>query len=320
MAIPTSLIAILPTHHQVGLLAPVLSIMLRLMQGLSVGGELIGSSTYLVETGEAGRRASSGSWSFFGAALGNLLGSAVASLVHHLLTDAQLSAWGWRVPFLGGLAIGVGGWLMRRGLEETPAFVELQRDGETERHPVVQALRETPLQVAQVVGIVSAFGAAFYTLFISMPTYLMNFVKRPIDDALLINTLAIALMLVLMLPAGRLADRIGYKLVIAVSILGLALTVDPLFRWIDAGSPAAAIAAMGAFAVLLSGPQAAVPVAMAELFPPRLRYSGTAIGYNLAHRAGRIVRGPHSVKTTTPRHSSAAARFEQNLSSISQLE
>lgn len=282
MAIPTSLITILPTHHQVGLLAPILLVVLRLLQGLSVGGELIGSSTYLVEIGEPNRRASSGSWSFFGAVLGNLLGSAAASLVYHLLTASQLNAWGWRLPFLGGLAIGVVGWRMRRGLTETAEFVQLERDGKIERRPVVQALKETPLQVLQVAGIVLAFGAAFYTLFIWMPTYLMNFVKPPIEDALLINTLAIALMLVLMLPAGWLADRVGYKAVIALSILGLALTVYPLFHWIDTGSRTAAIVAMGIFAFLLSGPQAAVPVAMAELFPPQLRYSGTAIGYNLA--------------------------------------
>jgi MHS family proline/betaine transporter-like MFS transporter len=282
MAIPTSLITILPTHEQVGLLAPILLIALRLLQGLSVGGELIGSSTYLVEVGEVNRRASSGSWSFFGAVLGNLLGSGVAALIHHLLSDAQIDAWGWRVPFLGGLAIGVVGWQMRSGLAETAEFIELQRSGKTERRPAIQSLTETPLRVLQVAGIVLFFGAAFYTLFIWMPTYLMNFVKPPINDALLLNTLAITLMLVLMLPAGRLADRIGYKAVIALSILGLALTIYPLFRWIDSGSRAAVILAMGVFAVLLSGSQAAVPVAMAELFPPRLRYSGTAIGYNLA--------------------------------------
>jgi MHS family proline/betaine transporter-like MFS transporter len=282
MAIPTSLITILPTHEQVGLLAPILLIALRLLQGLSVGGELIGSSTYLVEVGEVNRRASSGSWSFFGAVLGNLLGSGVAALIHHLLSDAQIDAWGWRIPFLGGLAIGVVGWQMRSGLAETAEFIELQRSGKTERRPAIQSLTETPLRVLQVAGIVLFFGAAFYTLFIWMPTYLMNFVKPPINDALLLNTLAITLMLVLMLPAGRLADRIGYKAVIALSILGLALTIYPLFRWIDSGSRAAVILAMGVFAVLLSGSQAAVPVAMAELFPPRLRYSGTAIGYNLA--------------------------------------
>ncbi len=162
------------------------------------------------------------------------------------------------------------------------AFVELQREGEVERQPVIQALKETPLQVVRAAGIVSAFGAAFYTLFVWMPTYLMNFVKPPIDDAFLINTLAIGLLLVLMPPAGRLADRIGYKAVIALSMLGLALAVYPLFRWIDGGSRGAAIAAMGVFAVLFAGPQAAMSVAMAELFPPRLRYSGTAVGYNLA--------------------------------------
>ena len=206
----------------------------------------------------------------------------MATLVVHLLSDAQINAWGWRLPFLGGILIGVVGWQMRSSLTETAEFVELQHSGKTERRPVIQALKETPFQVTQVTGIVLAFSIAFYTLFIWMPTYLRTFVKPPIPDALLLNTLAIALILVLMLPAGRLADVIGYKTVLVASTLGLGLTIYPMFRWIDTGSRAAVIVAIGLFAVLLSGPEAATPVAMAELFPPRLRPSGTAMGYNLA--------------------------------------
>ena len=142
MAIPTSLITILPTHRQVGLLAPILLVVLRLLQGLSVGGELIGSSTYLVEIGAANRRASSGSWSFFGAVLGNLLGSAAALLVQHLLTDEQINAWGWLVPFLGSLVIGVVGWHMRWARRDPPSSSNYQHDGKTERRPVVQASRK----------------------------------------------------------------------------------------------------------------------------------------------------------------------------------
>jgi MHS family proline/betaine transporter-like MFS transporter len=281
MAIPTSLITILPTHGQVGLLAPILLVTLRLAQGLSVGGELIGSSTYLVEVAPANRRTSSGSWSMFGAVLGMLLGSAVAALVHHLLTDEQISVWGWRLPFLGGLLIGIVGWQMRRGLEETAEFGEMKRAGKTEKQPAIQALKETPLQVAQVAGISLTLGTGVYTLFVWMPTYLTNFVKPPIADALLINTLAMMLMLVLLPFAGRLGDSIGYKTVLVTSTLGIGLTVYPLFRWMDGGSIVAVVVAMGVFAVFMAGLQATLSVAMAELFPPRLRFSGTAIGYNL---------------------------------------
>ncbi|QEG33965.1 MFS transporter [Bythopirellula goksoeyrii] len=281
MAIPTSLMTILPTHEQVGLLAPILLVVLRLAQGLSVGGEFIGSSTYLVEVAPEGRRASSGSWTMFGAVLGLLLGSAVATLAHHLLTPAQISTWGWRLPFLGGLLIGIIGWQMRHGLHETAEFVEMQRTGNIEKQPVVKALKEAPLQVIQVAGIALLLGVGIYTLFVWMPTYLTNFVKPPIANALLINTLAMAFMLVLMPLAGRLGDLIGYKTVLVASSLGIGLTAYPLFRWMDSGSVVAVSVAMGVFAVFMAGLQATLAVAMAELFPPRLRFSGTAIGYNL---------------------------------------
>ncbi len=281
MAIPTSLIMVLPTYAQVGLLSPFLLIVLRLAQGISAGGEFIGSSTYLVEVAPPGRRTSSGSWTFLGVMLGMLCGSAIAGLVPHLLTQEQIDAWGWRTPFSGGLLIGVIGWRMRREMDETADFVEMQRAGETQRWPVLQALRETPLQVVQVVGISLLFGVGAYTFFIWMPTYLTRFVKPPVSNALLINSAAMALVLLLTPLAGRVGDRLGYRKVLAAGTLGTALAVYPLFRWIDGGSPASVVVSMTVFALLISTVQGTLAVAMAERFPPRLRYSGTAGGYNL---------------------------------------
>ncbi len=281
MAIPTSLMVILPTHEQVGELAPLLLVTLRLAQGISVGGEFFGSSTYLVEVAPENQRTSSGSWTMFGAVAGILLGSAAATLIHNFLTDEQVSHWGWRLPFLGGLVIGIVGWRMRRGLSETADFVSMQAAGNTERRPVVQSVKEMPGRVAQIAGISLSLAVGVYTLFVWMPAYLTNFVKPPIDHALLINSLAMAFMLVLMPLAGRLGDRIGYKAVLSVSSLGLALTAYPLFRWIDGASLVAVVVAMGIFALFVAGLQATLAAAMAETFPPRLRYSGTALGYNL---------------------------------------
>ena len=102
MAVPTTLIAFLPTHATVGVLAPVLLVILRLAQGISVGGEFIGSCCYLVEAAPSGRRGLFGSWSTFGTIGGMLLGSAVATLIQDVLSPEQIHAWGWRLPFLGG--------------------------------------------------------------------------------------------------------------------------------------------------------------------------------------------------------------------------
>jgi MHS family proline/betaine transporter-like MFS transporter len=281
MAVPTTLIAFLPTHAQVGLLAPVLLVILRIAQGISVGGEFVGSCCYLVEAAPSGRRGFVGSWSTFGTIGGMLLGSAVATLIQYLLPTDAIHAWGWRLPFLAGMLVGVVGWQMRRGTDETPEFVRLQAAGRVEQHPVLQALREMPVRVVQLAGIVLLFGIAIYTLFLWMPTYLMHFVKPPVPHALLINTVCMVVLIATIPIAGWLADRFNYKSVLSIGTLGIGMVAYPLFQWIDTGAAAAATVALTIFAVLNGLLQGAVPVAMTQLFPPRLRYSATAIGYNV---------------------------------------
>ena len=282
MAVPTTLIAFLPTHAQVGVLAPVLLVILRLAQGISVGGEFIGSCCYLVESAPPGRRGLFGSWSTFGTVGGMLVGSAVATLIQDLLSTDQIHAWGWRLPFLGGLLVGVVGWQMRRGTEETPEFARLQGAGQIEQRPALQALREMPVRVLQLAGIVLLFGVSIYTLFVWMPTYLMHFVIPPVPHALLINTLCMVLLIATMPIAGLLADRFGYKRILGAGALVTGVLVYPLFRWIDSGTMVATAVALAIFALINGLLQGAMPVAMAELFPARLRYSAMAIGYNFA--------------------------------------
>jgi len=282
MAVPTTLIAFLPTHAQVGVLAPVLLVILRLAQGISVGGEFIGSCCYLVESAPSGRRGLFGSWSTFGTVGGMLVGSAVATLIQYFLSADQIHAWGWRLPFLGGLLVGVVGWQMRRGTEETPEFAQLQAAGLIEQRPALQALREMPGRILQLAGIVLLFAVAIYTLFVWMPTYLMHFVTPPVPHALLINTLCMVLLIATMPIAGLLADRFGYKRILSIGALVTGILVYPLFRWIDSGAVLATAVALAIFALINALLQGAMPVAMADLFPARLRYSAMAIGYNVA--------------------------------------
>jgi MFS transporter, MHS family, proline/betaine transporter len=202
--------------------------------------------------------------------------------MHGLLSPEQLRTWGWRLPFLGGVLVGVVGWRMRHGVPETPEFVRLQGAGRIEERPVLQALREMPLRVLQVAGIVLLFGTAAYTLFVWMPTYLTQFVTPPVPHALLINTLCMVILVATMPVAGLLADRFGYKIVLAAAALVTGVLVYPLFVWIDSGTAIAASVALTVFALTNGCIQGAMPVAMADMFPPRLRFSGMAIGYNLA--------------------------------------
>lgn len=281
VAIPTSLIIVIPTYAQIGLFAPILLVLLRLVQGVSVGGELIGSSTYLVESADEKNRALSGSWAMSGAVMGLMLGSATTTIIQYSLTADQISSWGWRLPFVGGPLIGLVAWQMRSGLEETTDFVEMQQAGKTENWPVLQALKEAPLQILRVAGLALYLAVGVYTLFVWMPTYLTIYVKPPIANAFLINTVAMALMLVLTPLAGMLGDLIGYKKVLIATALGTAIVAYPLFRWMDGGSFTAVAVSMMIFAVLISASEGNLPVAMADQFPPRLRYTGTGIGYNV---------------------------------------
>ncbi len=210
------------------------------------------------------------------------LGSAVAAILHGLLTAEQLEAWGWRLPFLGGILIGLFGWWMRRTLEETPTFLELSAAGGIERQPLSAALREMPGRVCQVGAIVMLLGVAIYTLFIWMPTYLTHIVEPAVPHALLINTCAMVLLIALMPLAGVLSDKIGPKPVLAAAALITALFAYPLFSWIDSGTLIAVIIAQIVFAVINGAVQGPIPATMVSLFPARLRYSAIALGYNIS--------------------------------------
>jgi MHS family proline/betaine transporter-like MFS transporter len=281
MAIPTTLIAVLPTHAQVGVWAAVFLVLLRLLQGLSVGGEFIGSVCYLVEVAPPGKRGLFGSYAVFSTVGGMLAGSAVAAILHAVMSEAEIAQWGWRLPFLGGLVLGVAGWALRRHLVESPAFANIVARGMAVPHPVLRAIRQMPLEIFQVGMMVILLAVGIYTLFIWMPTYLTHIVEPPVAGALLINTLAMILLIALMPLAGSLSDRIGYKPVLAAVMIATAVLVYPLIRWIDTGALVAVIVAQVAFAVINGFIQGPTPVAMAAQFPAEIRYSAIGIGYNV---------------------------------------
>ncbi|MEM9682888.1 MAG: MFS transporter [Pseudomonadota bacterium] len=279
MAVPTTLIGVLPTHAEAGIMAAALLVFLRLAQGISVGGEFVGSICYLVETAPRRKRCYFGSWAVCGAIAGMLMGSGVAALVHGLLDEAQLQAWGWRLPFLGGLVVGVIGVWLRWDMQETPAFLEVLEADRVVAEPLMQALKEVPGRIFHLAGLVLLLGVSIYILFIWMPTYVTHIANAPIP-ALAVNTAAMAFMFVMMLLVGALCDRVGIKPVLLASSAATALLVIPLFAWIDGGTLLAFVVAQAIFAILVAGIQSPIPVAMVTMFPVQLRYSAIAGGYN----------------------------------------
>jgi MHS family proline/betaine transporter-like MFS transporter len=212
---------------------------------------------------------------------GMLAGSAVAAALNALLEPEAIAAWGWRLPFLGGIVLGLVGWNLRRRLHETPEFEAVEAAGRTVPHPELRALREMPVEIFQIGAMVLLLGVGIYTLFIWMPTYLTHIVTPPVPHALIVNTLAMILMIALMPIAGTLADRLGYKTVLVAAMLATAVLVYPLFVWVDSASFTAMVVAMIVFAVVSGFLQGATPVAMAAQFPVEIRFSAMAVGYNI---------------------------------------
>lgn len=281
MAIPTVLVGLLPVYAEVGALAAALLVLLRLLQGVSVGGELIGSMSYLVETAPVERRGLAGSWSVCGAVFGILLGSLVATLTSGVLGQEVMSDWGWRVPFLLGFVIfAIGGWL-RRSLIESPEFTASVADGGAAGNPLRTVLQQMPLRVLHMSASILLYGTGFYMLFVWMPTYLTKVVTPPVSHALTINTATMALLIVMVPVGGLLSDRFGRKPVMLWATALLAVSVYPLFLVLDHGVMIQALLVQAVFAILIGILQGPLPAFMVESFPVNNRYTAIGLSYNI---------------------------------------
>lgn len=274
MAVPTVLMGLLPTFAQIGIVAPVLLIILRMIQGLSVGGEYTSSLVFLVEHAKPGRTAFTSVWGAWGATAGTLLGSAVGFLTAISLTPDQLESWGWRIPFLFGGCVALVGMQLRRGLHapahEAPPKV-----------PLSALLAKHRAALLRVTLINIGFGMAFYTVFVYAVTFLEEVSRKSGSQALRNNSLAMILLLVVSPLSAKLADRFGLKRIFGLGFALLALSAIPLFhlmgqgiRWVTLGCHLALALPVG----IIMGAHAALNV---QLMPREVRCTGLAFAYNL---------------------------------------
>jgi MHS family proline/betaine transporter-like MFS transporter len=282
MAVPTALLGLLPTYAQIGLAAPLFLTLIRVLQGLSVGGEYVGSMSFLVEHADPDRRAFFGSWSGFSVVVGSLLGSGVAALLTGLLSDAQMTAWGWRLPFL--LSVGIGGvglWL-RLGVTESPRFLKTLRAGDLAPNPTWEALRLDRRRIAITLGLTLFLSVGYYLPFVWLPTWFAHINQPALAEAwaLTANTIALVALMVLTPLMGLISDRIGRKPLILSACACVAFLTYPVFLLMAAGTFACALGAGLVFAFSSSLFGGCMAATLVELFPTRTRYSGVAIGYN----------------------------------------
>jgi MHS family proline/betaine transporter-like MFS transporter len=283
MAISTTLVGLLPTYASIGLAAPLLLTTLRLLQGLSVGGEYIGSMSFLAEHAPARHRAFLASWSSSSVILGSLLSSGTAALLTGSLSEHHLSGWGWRVPFLAGILMGGVGLWLRLGIAESPSFLSLQRAGKLTSNPFKETLRHDLRPLLITLGLTAITSVGFYIPFVWLPTWLSQIIHRPLPEheALTTTTIALAALLVLTPLTALLSDRVGRRPMVLATALGYLLLSYPLFRLMAHGTFSSALVGGLIFAVSNSFFSGCMAATMVELFPTRTRYSGMALAYNI---------------------------------------
>lgn len=275
MAIPTMIMGLLPGHEHIGIAAPILVVLLRVIQGLSVGGEYTSSSVFLAEHAPDEKRGFLTSWSTWGAVAGILVGSGVGAVFTNLLTEEQITEWGWRIPFLMGGSIAVLGVWLRRGLKDK----EPMKEGSA---PVTSLVRDHLGPLGRIIGVNAGNGVAFYLVFVYSVTYMKEIDNLAGDVAFDLNTAAMFLMLLVMPLSAWLSDRIGRKPLMLLGMGGVALGAIPCFMLMHSTDPMTIFAGEAILAVLVgiySGPIAAANV---EQLPHAVRCTGTAVSYNLA--------------------------------------
>lgn len=283
MAGSTFLIGLLPSYQTIGVTAPILLVVLRMIQGFSAGGEYGGAATFMAEHAPDQRRGFFGSFLEFGTLGGMALGSLVVLLGEVTVGNDAMMAWGWRVPFLLAAVLGAAGLYLRLRLQESPVFTELAQNGKDERvGGVFKSLFTTHLpQLLILAGLVVAVNVVNYTLLSYMPTYLQTEVGMKPTVSLTVMFLAQLFMMILMPFAGRISDRVGRKPVWFFSLIGLIVCAVPMYLLIAQGFWFALLG----FAVLgiLYIPQlSTISATFPAMFPGPVRFAGFAIAYNVS--------------------------------------
>ncbi|MFE3544737.1 MFS transporter [Nocardia sp. NPDC059177] len=283
MAGSTVAVGLIPSFEMIGIAAPILLYLLRMIQGLSAGGEYGGAATFMAEYSPDRRRGFYGSFLEVGTLAGFTLGNLVALLLVNVLDDTSMHSWGWRIPFLIAGPLGLIGMYLRSRVEDTPVFREVERNDETEKAVGVyrDLLTRYLRPVLTLFGLVIALNVVNYSLLSYTPTYLGSALGMAESDALLVPLIGQAAMLFTLPLLGALSDRIGRRPMWMFSCAAMMIAVIPVYHLIGTSLTGAIIG----FAILglLYAPQlATISATFPAMFPTIVRFAGVAIGYNVA--------------------------------------
>src|SRR3990167_3398169 len=283
ISIPTFLMSLLPTYHQVGIISPILLVIIRLIQGMCIGGEYSGTIIYLAETAPTKNKAFFTSFAATGANAGLFVGVGMTAILEHVLTKAQLHDFGWRIAFFIGGLLGLLIFYLRRFLIETPGFIALVRAKKTAKIPLFTACKEDLLIMAKIIAIVSFGATLFYITFTYLAFYLSQFSHCTFKEVTYFQTIFIGGMFLLVPLSGLLCDTIvKKKMYYFLCGIGLFSSVI-VFYFFRNGGEFSILAGISLLTIISSMEQATTLITVAELVPIKVRYTSLAIAYNIGN-------------------------------------
>ncbi len=284
MALPTALIGMLPTYNNIGMWAPILLILLRLIQGLAVGGNYGGAFVYVIEHAPNTQKCLAGSCLMVGTIGGILLGSATSSLFTWVLSGENLLLWGWRLPFIFGLLATIAGLYIKKRIPETPVFQKAKEDEhQSKKIPIFDIFKYYKKQVCLSILAILPDVVGIYMMFFFMTTYLIEIIGWQAEIALTMNTVNLAVMVILIPFFGYLSDRMGgIKIMKAVSISFVLFSIPCFILLSKSTGGILASLAQTVFSITIGAYYGAMPATIVNKFPSKIRYSASAFSFNVA--------------------------------------
>ncbi|MEM1361633.1 MAG: MFS transporter [Pseudomonadota bacterium] len=275
MAIPSLCISFLPTYQDIGIWAGVFLVLLRMAQGIAVGGEYTTSIVYLAESAPKGRRGYFASWALFGANAGILLGSLVGAGLSAAFPADVLQDWGWRIPFFCGIFVAITSYFIRRG-------ITVEAQSRTLKFPLAEAIRHHWQPLLIVIFLNSGFAVLLYTGYIYLAGWLVSEVGETHAEAMTINSIGM-FALILMVPFfAILSDRVGRKPLMFVGFSALVVLAHPLAWAMSHPDPRIILAGQLVYSLFMALFMAPLPATLTELFPSKVRVTAVGIGYNIS--------------------------------------
>jgi len=281
MAVPTFLMGLLPTYQAIGIWAPVLLILLRLLQGLSCGGEYTGSIVFLYEHSPVKHQGFFSSLAIMGSFIGGLLSIAVVSVTTMLLNEESLYAWGWRIPFLLGILTAILGFYTRLKVDETPTFEKIKQKGDLVRIPLMQSFTKYKHIILTIMCINIPVDVLSYVILIYMPTYLTKIIGWPMADVMMLNMLFLMTIMLTLPLFGAVADKIGGKYLLIISSVGVMFLAYPVYNLFMQEKLKYILVGEVIFGLFIAMGMAATPKIAANLAPAQLRYTTISIAHGM---------------------------------------